>query len=151
MSDENGIAAVRRRTGWRPPPAAAPSAEEAPVAVVVTPPPEPVTRSAPAPTGPPSAPTGPAPAQALRSTQIPDPLAGLADEVATVQLTVRIRPSVERHLARCLHQLAEAGLRRPSRAEIVEAYLASLPTGAGRELEGLVVKLRDFRATAPRP
>jgi hypothetical protein len=120
------------------------------VAVVVTPPPEPVTRPASAPIGPPSAPTGPAPAH-LRSTQIPDSLAGLADEVATVQLTVRIRPSVERHLARCLHELAEAGLRRPSRAEIVEAYLASLPTGAGRELEGLVVKLREFRATSPRP
>lgn len=74
-----------------------------------------------------------------------------ADEQTTVQLTVRIRPSVERRLARCLHQLSEAGIRRPSRAELVEAYLAQLPDSAGSDLEHLADHVRAFRMKAPRP
>jgi len=75
----------------------------------------------------------------------------LADEQTSVQLTVRIRPSVEQRLRRCLYQLGEAGIRRPTRAELVEAYLAELPEALGPELDRLVERVRGFRARAPRP
>jgi hypothetical protein len=75
----------------------------------------------------------------------------LADEQTTVQLTVRIRPSVERRLRRCLYQLGEAGIRRPTRAELVEAYLAELPEELGPELDRLLARVQSFRTRAPRP